>query len=144
MKKTGLILSALLTAFILTAQAEPRGWGVGLGTFEGDFGAQARKDFLMGEAEQYGIAIQGGLYNQDKWTGRLDADFHYLFRPGSALRLYPLAGIDWAIQNKSNRAGFNLGGGLTLELNQATRLFIELKHVFGDWDGFAFTAGIYF
>ena len=144
MKHLSMIILAALALYMMPAHAEPRGWGVGIGTFEGDFGAQARKDFLMGAEQQFGIALQGGLYNQDKWTTRLDADFHYLLRPSSALRLYPLAGVDLAIQNKNNRAGFNLGGGLTLDLNPSTRLFLEIKHVFSDWDGFAFTAGIYF
>lgn len=121
-----------------------RGWGVGLGTFEGDFGVQARKNFRMGEQQRYGLALQGGVYNQNKWTTRLDADFHYMFRPESAFRLYPLAGIDLALQNKYNRTGVNLGGGLMIELNSETRLFAELKHIFGDWDGYAFTVGIYF
>ncbi|MDF7826134.1 hypothetical protein P4B35_19035 [Pontiellaceae bacterium B12227] len=138
-----ILLSALLLS-ATTALAEPRGWGAGLGVFEGDFGIHARKDFMFGKELQYGVALQGGLYNQNKWTTRLDADFHYIFTLGSAFRLYPLAGVDLAIQSKNNRIGGNLGGGAMVDLNTDTRLFMEAKYVTGDWDGFAFTAGIYF
>lgn len=144
MKLAKLTFLTLLFVGTLTVSAEPRGWGVGLGTFEGDWGAQARKDFLIGEQQRHGVVLQGGLYNQTRWTARLDADYHFIFRPESAFRLYPLAGIDLAVQSKNNRAGINLGGGLTLDLNESTRLFLEVKHVFSDWDGLAVTAGIYF
>ena len=140
-------LLIMATAFVLCsahAFGEPRGWGVGLGTFEGDFGIQARKDFVLGKQQQYGIALQAGAYNQDKWTTRLDADFQYMFNPKPWLNLYPLAGVGLALQSKNNRAGFNLGAGVMVDLNSETKLFFELKHVFSDWDGFAFTAGIYF
>ncbi|MFZ9011478.1 MAG: hypothetical protein ACO20W_06240 [Anaerohalosphaeraceae bacterium] len=137
---------AVLLIFTMTAGtwAEPRGWGLGVGVFDSDFGLHARKDFVFGEQQQFEAVLQGGLYNQNKWTGRFDADFHYLFRPASAFRLYPLIGIDWALQNKSNRAGVNLGGGCMLDLNTETRLFIEGKYVAGDWDGYALTVGLYF
>lgn len=141
------IKPALLIALFLgvvNTYAEPRGWGLGLGTFEGDWGVSARKDFLIGEQQRHGIVLQGGVYNQTRWTARLDADYHFIFRPESAFRLYPLAGIDLAVQSKNNRAGINLGGGMTLDLNESTRLFLEVKHVFSDWDGLAVTAGIYF
>ncbi len=137
----------LLVLFLLCAGgvfSEPRGWGLGVGVFDDDFGAQVRKDFMFGKAQQYAIDLQGGLFKQDKWTTRLDADFHYNFRPDSAFSLYPLAGVNLAIQNKHNRTGFNLGGGATIDLNSATRLFLEAKYVIGDWDGFALTTGIYF
>lgn len=124
--------------------AEPRGWGMGLGTFDGDFGLQARKDFMFGQELQYAIDLQAGVYNQNNWTTRLDADFHYIFRPDSTLRFYPLAGIGLALQKKSNRLGANIGGGVTFDINKETRFFLEAKYVAGDWEGFAFTGGIYF
>ena len=123
---------------------EPRGWGLGFGTFDGDFGGQARKDLPFGDELQYAVNLQAGLYNQRRWTGRVNVDFHYLLRPDSAFNLYPLAGINLAIQRKSNRAGANIGGGAIIDLNADTSLFFEAKYVAGDWDGFAFTAGIYF
>lgn len=137
-------LIVLLMTFTSMAEEGPRGWGAGLGVFDGDFGAHARKDFMLGKVDQFEIVLQGGLYNQNKWTGRFDGDFHYVFFPESAFRLYPLVGLDWAIQSKNNRAGVNLGGGFTFELNSQTRLFLETKYVAGDWDGFALTGGIYF
>ena len=137
-------LILLIPASVSMAEQGPRGWGVGLGAFDGDFGAHARKDFMLGAVDQFEIVVQGGLYNQNKWAGRFDGDFHYVFFPESAFRLYPLAGVDWAVQSKNNRAGANLGGGFTFDLNSQTRLFVEAKYVAGDWDGFAFTAGIYF
>lgn len=139
-----ILLVTVLTLSAISTHADPRGWGVGLGVFESDFGIQARKDFNFGEELQYEVALQGGLYNQKKLTGRFDADFHYIFRADSAFRLYPLIGIDWAIQSKNNRLGLNVGGGVTFDINSETQLFIETKYVAGDWDGFAFTAGIYF
>jgi len=138
------ILLVLSTVYLTGAFAEPRGWGIGLGSFDGDFGAHARKDFMFGEVQQFEVVVQGGLYNQNKWTGRFDADFHYIFTPDSSFRLYPLAGLNWAVQSKNNRLGANLGGGVTFDINSETRLFIEAKYVAGDWDGFAFTGGIYF
>ena len=141
-KKIGLIL--LIVMCTSGVFAEARGWGLGVGVFEEDVGVHARKDFIMGEDRQFDIVLQGGIYNQNKWTGRFDADFHYVFFPSSTFRLYPLAGLDFAIQSKKNRAGVNLGGGATVELNSATQIFVEAKYVVGDWDGFALTAGVYF
>ncbi len=134
----------LLLLTTASSFAEPRGWGIGLGFFDGEAGAQARKDFVFGPELQYGIALQAGLFNQHKVTGRFDADFHWFFNPDAGIQLYPLAGLDWAVQNKYNRAGVNIGGGAMFDLNAETRLFLEAKYVAGDWDGFAFTAGVYF
>ena len=138
------VLLIVCTLCAVGSFAEPRGWGVGLGVFDGDGGVQARKGFEFGETRRYAIDLQAGLYNQNKWTGRFNADFHYIFRPDSAFRLYPLAGINFAIQGNNNRAGANIGGGALVDLNTDTRLFFEAKYVAGDWDGYALTAGIYF
>ncbi|MDF7808766.1 hypothetical protein P4E94_15060 [Pontiellaceae bacterium B12219] len=138
------ILSALLTLCTISAFAEPSGWGVGLGVFDSDFGIQGRKDFKFGKELQYAVDLQAGLYNQQKVTTRLNADFHYIFRRDTAFRLYPLAGVNLAIQSKYNRAGFNIGGGTTFDLNSETAIFIEAKYVAGDWDGYALTVGVYF
>jgi hypothetical protein len=138
------ILSVAFTLCAISTFAEPKGWGVGVGVFDSDFGVQARKAFSFGQELQYAIDLQGGLYNQNKWTTRLDADFHYIFRPDSPFRLYPLAGVNLAIQSKNNRAGFNIGGGTTFDVNPDTSLFIEAKYVAGDWDGYALTVGLYF
>lgn len=138
------LIVVLCTLCVVESYAEPRGWGLGFGTFDGDFGGQARKDFVFGEELQYSFDLQAGLYNQRRWTGRFNADFHYMLRPDSAISLYPLAGINFALQKKSNRAGVNIGGGAIIDVNAETSLFVEGKYVAGDWDGFAFTVGIYF
>ena len=137
-------LVVLLTCSTAITFAEPKGWGLGLGVFDNDFGIHARKDFVFGETQRFEAVLQGGLYNQNEWTGRFDADFHYVFRPGSTFHLYPLIGADWALQNGSNRLGVNLGGGCMMDLNAETRLFVEAKYVAGDWDGYGLTFGIYF
>ncbi|MEI6892341.1 MAG: hypothetical protein V5783_09230 [Pontiella sp.] len=142
-KKIHLIFALLFLCTVGTF-AEPRGWGTGIGVMDGAFGAHARKGFLLGEEQQYAIVLQGGLYNETKWTGRFDADFHYVLTPTSSFSVYPLLGIDLAIRNKNNRLGANLGGGALFDLNTETRLFFEVKYVTGDWDGFSFIAGIYF
>ncbi len=139
--KATLVLFACCT---VSTFAEPRGWGLGLGVFDNDFGLHARKDFIFGGEQQFEAVLQGGLYNQNKWTGRFDADFHFVFTPSSTFRLYPLIGLDWALQERNNRAGVNLGGGCTIDINSETRLFVEGKYVAGDWDGYALTFGLYF
>ena len=112
--------------------------------FEGDWGVTGRKDFVLGEQQRSEIILQGGLYNQNKWTFRFDADYHFVFFPEGPFRFYPLAGFDFAVQNKNNRSGINLGGGMTIPLREQISAFIEAKYTFGDWDGFALTAGVYF
>ncbi|QBG46017.1 hypothetical protein EGM51_00785 [Verrucomicrobia bacterium S94] len=144
MKKIYPLFIAALLITVVPSMAAPKGWGIGLGTFDGDFGGQARKDFIFGPELQYGIVLQAGLYNQHSITGRFDADFHYVLNPESGVQFYPLAGVDWAAESKYNRIGANLGFGGVFDLNAETRLFIEAKYVAGDWDGGALTAGIYF
>jgi len=120
------------------------GWGFGIGVFDGDFGIQGRKEFVLGKTKRSEISTQAAVYFQDDVTVRLDADYHYVFRPDSAFRFYPLAGIDFAIQDRNNRFGANLGAGIRLKITDYNALFIEGKYIFGDWDGFLISAGIYF
>ena len=54
-------LLILCTLCAIGSFAEPRGWGLGLGVFDGDFGAQARKGFSFGEERQYAIDLQAGF-----------------------------------------------------------------------------------
>lgn len=138
----GILFAALVTAG--STYAEPRGWGIGVGSFDGDIGIQARKTFLFGEVQNIGLAVQGGIYNQNKWTGRFDVDAHYYFLADKVVRLYPLAGLDFAIQGGNNRFGGNVGGGIIYDLNNMTQLFFEAKYVAGDWEGLGLTLGIYF
>ena len=144
MNKKGTLIIVLCTLCVAGSFAEPKGWGAGLGTFDGDWGGQVRKGFIFGDDLQFGVDLQAGLYNQRKWTGRFDADFHYIFMPKSAFSLYPLAGVDFAIQDGRNRWGGNLGGGALLDLNADTSLFFEVKYVGGDWNGYALTLGVFF
>lgn len=138
------LLIALCTLCAAGSFAEPKGWGLGMGTFDKDFGVQARKGFTFGDDLQFGVDLQAGLYNQRKWTGRFDADFHFIFMPKETFSLYPLVGADFALQDGRHRWGGNIGGGALIDLNADTSLFIELKYVGGDWNGYAFTAGIFF
>ena len=138
------VLIVLCTMSVVESFAEPRGWGMGVGTFDSDWGVQARKDFMFGEEHQYAIDLQAGLYNQKKWTGRFNADFHYIFMPKSAFSLYPLAGLNFSLQDGRNRWGANIGGGMLVDLNADTSLFLEAKYVAGDWSGYGITLGIYF
>lgn len=140
----GMLFATLALQLIASAETERIGFGAGIGMFEGDWGAVGRKDFVMGAPQRHEIILQGGLYNQNRWTVRLDADYHFVFLPDGLFRFYPLAGVDLAIQNKNNRTGINLGGGMTLSLREQISAFLEAKYTFGDWDGFALTAGIYF
>ena len=140
----GTLLIVLCTLCVAGSFAEARGLGVGLGTFDGYFGGQVRKDFVFGEELQYAIDLQAGLYNQRKWTGRFDADFHFIFMSESMFSLYPLAGINFSVQDGRNRWGGNIGGGALIDLNADTSLFIEGKYVGGDWSGYALTVGVYF
>ena len=137
-----IVLSALCCA--VGSYAEPKGWGLGMGTFDSDFGVQARKGFIFGDDRQFGVDLQAGLYNQRKWTGRFDADFHFILMPKETFSLYPLVGADFALQDGRHRWGANIGGGFLIDLNAGTSLFFEMKYVAGDWNGYAFTGGIFF
>ena len=144
MKNKVTLLIVLCTLCAAGSFAEPKGWGLGVGTFDSDWGVQARKDFMFGEERQFAIDLQAGLYNQKKWTGRFNADFHYIFMPKSAFSLYPLAGLNFSLQDGRNRWGGNIGGGMLVDLNADTSLFLEAKYVGGDWSGYGITLGIYF
>lgn len=139
-----ILLLSLLTLPAFGETDEPIGLGAGAGFFDGDLGVHVRKGFYFGEVDEMGIILQAGLYEQRKWTGRFDVDFHYVLTPDKPVRIYPLAGIDFAVQNRNNRFGANIGGGLDLDARGPLLIFMEAKYVLGDWDGFAFTAGFYF
>ncbi len=145
MKKL-LVLFSILASLGLTAKAETEslGIGAGAGVFDGDFGVQIRYPLYFGETDNFAVVPELGLYNQDKMTGRIDIDVHYIFRADKKIRIYPLAGFDLAIQSKSNRAGMNIGCGINLDIREDVQIFTEAKYVLSDWDGFAFTIGLYF
>ena len=136
-----IIMAVLVVA--APASAETKGWGLGVGALDGDFGVQIRKDFwLGGDISQ--ITGQGSLFFHNKTTFRIDADYHFIINPESNSRFYPLAGIQFAFNSDNAKFGLNLGGGANFMLTQSTAAFVEAKFVFGDWDGFGIMGGFYF
>lgn len=136
-------IAFLMLALTTTASAEIKGWGLGVGVFDGDFGFQGRKDFwLGGDISQ--ITGQGSVYFHNRTTFRVDADYHFIVNPGKPSRFYPLVGLDFAFNSKAARFGVNGGAGVNFMLTEKAAAFAEIKYVFGDWDGIAITGGIYF
>ena len=138
------ILPLLLVALLLAmpAQAETKGWGVGLGIQDGDFSLQGRKDFwLGGDVSQ--ITGQFGVQFANSTVWRLDADYHFVIKSGKS-RLYPLAGLDFAFNSDSAKFGINAGGGVNFMLTDKTAAFAEIKYIFSDWDMWSIMGGIYF
>jgi len=167
MKYTWIFLTCILSGQLFAAEPKPQekktaktppvavkteespslglnGFGFGLGVFDGNFGIQARKDFMLGPKKISALSLQGSLFFNDETTFNVDVDYHHIFTPNSAFRIYPLAGIDLAIQKKENRFGINLGAGANIKVTDQNALFIEAKYVFGDWEGFGFIVGVDF
>jgi len=137
------LLTIILLIMATAACAETKGWGLGAGVFDGDFGIQGRKDFwLGGDISQ--ITGQASVYFQSKTTFRLDADYHFIINPGNPSRFYPLAGLQFAFNSDAVKFGINGGGGVNFRLTEKLAAFAEVKYVFGKWDGWAITGGIYF
>lgn len=137
-----LILVIITFSLVATAAAEPKGWGLGAGAHDGDFGLQLRKDFwLGGDVSQ--ITGQGSVYWHHRTTFKIDADYHFILNPESPSRFYPLAGLQFAFNSDSAKLGANLGGGAKFKLTEKTAAFAEIKWVLGDWDGFGFVVGFY-
>jgi hypothetical protein len=136
------LLMIIAMTMALSARAETRGWGLGVGVFDGDFGVQARKDLRLGGDISH-ICGQASVYFQNKTTFRIDADYHFVLKSGSG-RFYPLAGVELAFNSNDVKFGINGGGGLNFMLTDKLAAFAEGKYVFGDWDGWAITGGVYF
>jgi hypothetical protein len=143
MKTISMLSTAIIALMVAsTASAEIRGWGLGAGAFDGDFGVQARKNFwLGGDISQ--ITGQGSVYFHNKTTFRVDVDYHFVIESGNG-RFYPLAGLDLAFNSDHVKLGVNGGGGFNFMLTEKLAAFAEVKYVFGDWDGWALTGGVYF
>jgi len=137
-----IVLATMLWTAV--AQAGVEGWGLGAGVFDDDFGIQGRKEFMLTETGVSELGLQGSVFFASKTTFRFDADYHHILNPGSAFRIYPLAGASFAIRRHSNRWGANLGGGVKVRLTEHNDAFLELKYVFGDWNGIGIMAGIHF
>ena len=142
------VLISFLLVFMVCSQADPaaaeiKGWGLGAGAFDGDFGVQARKDsWLGGDVSQ--ITGQGSVYFPQKTTFRLDVDYHFILNADNPGRFYPLAGVDFAFHSDSAKFGANAGGGLKFMFTDKLAGFAEAKYTFSDWEGFAFVGGVYF
>jgi hypothetical protein len=132
------------SAEVKPAVEKALGVGAGLAIFEGDLGLQIRKDFNLGKTKRSEISLQGSFYNHDKFTVRLDADYHFVLTPNWPFRFYPLAGIDFSIRSKENRVGANVGFGVNIALRETVSAFVEAKYLAGDWDGYGFVIGINF
>jgi hypothetical protein len=137
-------LALILCALAVSASAEIEGWGVGVGVFDGDFGFQGRKDFGLDPKGVSEISLQGSVYFHNRTTFRFDADYHHVLTPGESLLVYPLGGLQFAVNSRNNRFGLNLGGGMNFDINERLEGFVELKYTFGDWDGFGIAAGVRF
>jgi hypothetical protein len=137
-----ILLAIVVLTLAATAPAYAGGWGVGAGAHDGDFGFQLRKDFwLGGDISQ--ITGQGSVYFHGKTTFKLDADYHFVISSGKG-RFYPLLGLQFAFSSKNAEFGVNGGGGVGFMLTDRTAAFGEVKYVFGDWDGWTLSGGIYF
>jgi hypothetical protein len=146
--KTKMILMLLLVQSVamgaVAAEKSPLGLGFGLGFFDGEPGMMIRTDFVLDPKGLHEIALLAGGFNEDKFTFRIDADYHLVLNPRWKVRVYPLAGAELAIRSKHNRAGYNLGGGLNFDLVEPFRPFVEAKYTFGDWEGFGLVFGVHF
>ena len=136
------ILPALMLLLALPSFAQVKGWGLGASLFDGDFGVQARKDFVLGGDISH-ITGQGAVYFQYKTTFRVDVDYHFIINPENPSRFYPLAGVDLAFNSDAFKVGVNGGAGVHFMMTENLAAFGEAKYVFGDWHAWAFTLGLY-
>lgn len=138
-----LLLVVIMLAMVTSASADIKGWGIGAGVHDGDFGFQFRKDFwLGGDVSQ--ISGQGSVFFHGKTTFKIDADYHFILNPENPGRFYPLAGLQLAFNSNDIKLGINLGGGFNFKLTENNAAFAELKFVIGDWDGLTAIGGFYF
>jgi len=144
MKIIKLITLALMLVTLATpASAETKGWGLGAGAHDGDFGVQVRKDFWLG-GDLSQITGQASVYFPKKTTFKVDADYHFIINPESPSRFYPLVGLQFGFNSDHAEFGLNLGGGVNFMMTDTMAAFGEVKYVISDWDGVTFAAGVYF
>ncbi|MGD9141611.1 MAG: hypothetical protein PVJ42_08730 [bacterium] len=140
--RSWILIGVVVLILAASSPAFARGWGLGAGAHDGDFGFQLRKNFwLGGDISQ--ITAQGSVYFPSKTVFKIDADYHFVLGSGKG-RFYPLLGLQFAFTSDNAEFGINGGGGLTFMLTETTAAFAEVKYVFGDWDGWTFCGGIYF
>ena len=136
-------LTLVLLALTAPAHAQMKGWGIGAGVHDGDFGAHARKDFWLGGDISH-LTGQFGVYDHWETTFKADADYHFMLNPDANGRFYPLVGLQLAFNSDVTELGANLGGGLNFMFTPRTAGFVEVKYVVGDLDGVTAQAGFYF
>jgi len=135
--------SAKATSSKSSGRSNLKGWGLGLGIHDGDFGFHGRKDFWLGGDISH-LTGQAGVFFHGKTTFKLDADYHFIINPGSPSRFYPLVGLQFGFNSDNAKLGANLGGGANFMLTESLASFAELKYVVGDWDGLTVQVGLYF
>ena len=137
-----LIITVVMLAVATSVSAEIRGFGIGVGSFDGDFGAQGRWDIRLG-GDLSSITAQGSVVFANRTTFAIDADYHFTIKSGKG-RFYPLAGVNLAFNSDNSEFGVNGGGGFNFMLTENMAAFAEVKYVFFGWEGWFITGGIYF
>lgn len=142
--KTFFLILFVTVVFTLAgpASAETNGWGLGVGSFDGEFGAQARKDLRLGGDVSH-ITLQGSVIFANRTTFAIDADYHFVIKSGKG-RFYPLAGLNFAFNSDDTEFGVNGGGGLNFMFTDKLGGFAEVKYVFFGWEGWFIIGGVYF
>lgn len=150
--KIALVLFGIIFAYSTSTQAQDIKAGGGLA-----YGS---------EVEAIGIQV-GGVYNiteevsgaadliiffpdnYDWWT--LNINGHYEFHDENNMRVYGLAGLNYATWEfdsgqgsfSNSELGLNLGGGAEMGLDFAN-IYGELKYILGDADQLVISAGLRF
>ncbi len=137
-----LLITVVMLVMAASASAEIKGFGLGAGSFDGEFGVQGRWDIKLGGDISH-ITAQGSIAFADRTTFLVDADYHFVVKSGKG-RFYPLAGLQFAFNSDDSEFGVNAGGGFNFMLTENMAAFAEVKYVFFGWEGWFITGGIYF
>lgn len=143
MKSASILLVTLVVLTLAaTASADVKGWGLGAGSYDGEFGVQGRKEIRLGGDISH-LTAQGSVVFANRTTFALDADYHFDIKSGNG-RFYPLAGVNFAFNSDDTEFGVNGGGGIKFMFTDKLAGFGEFKYVFFGWEGWFITGGIYF
>jgi hypothetical protein len=135
-----LTIAAIL---VMVAPTMAGGLGVGVQTYDGDFGVQVRNDIVFG-GDIGSITGQAGIVFAGTEVFTIDADYHFNFTKEQT-RFYGLVGPQLAFNSDFTEFGINAGAGLNFMMTDTKAAFAELKFVLiSDFDGFVATAGLYF
>jgi len=162
MKKL-IILSFIVTGCFLSAKAQDVALKGGLG-----YAMQSDKMGVLlgarvGITNEIDLTGGFGLFFPDKYTTgngnkvksniwMFDVDGHYNFTPGSAVKLYPLVGINFTTgmvkvndtKTTNTEVGMNMGGGLAYSFSSKVDGFFELKYILGNADQGMLGFGIFY